>query len=234
MKNTKLQTKMKLLNEQLKLEKHDINSVVSKLKKISETCKRKFDESVDIVIGLDLNKKNDVAVRGSCELPQGHGKKVKLLVFAEGKTAEFAKSKGADLVGGADLVEQLKNGEIKEKFDYCIAVESLMPKLMKHAQFLNSKRIMPNTKDGTIIKDNEDILGQVIQNIKTKTVFFKRDKSGYVRMSVGKVSFSEEKLGENINTVINAIQSFNKNVKMKFITKIHVSTTMGPSIRLDM
>jgi large subunit ribosomal protein L1 len=232
MKNTKLQTKIKLLNEQLELENHHIASVVNKLKKISETCKRKFDESLDLVIGIESNKKNEVIVRGSCDLPQGHGKQIKLLVFAEGQIAEFARKQGADLVGGIDIIDSLKNGEIKTKFHYCIAVESIMPKLMKNAQFLNSKRIMPNTKDGTIIKDNEDVLGAIIKNIKTKTVFFKKDKSGYVRMSVGKISFSINQLTENVNTVLNTIQSFNKNTKNNFLTSVYASTTMGPSIKI--
>ena len=232
MKNTKLQTKIKLLNEQMQLEQQDMNSIIRKLKKISEECKRKFDESVDMVIAFEIKKKNDVIVRGTCNLPEGHGKKVKLLVFAEGKLGEVAREAGADLVGGIDLIEQLKNGEIKDKFHRCIAVESIMPQLMKNAQFLNSKRLMPNTKDSTIIKDNEDVLANIVENIKSKTVFFKKDKPGYVRASVGKVSFSENQLIKNATTLLNTVQSFNKNTKGKFITTVHFSTTMGPSIKL--
>lgn len=239
MANTKLKEQLINLNQTIKLETNDVNSVVKKIKKISDQCKRKFEESVDITMAITLNKKENTSVRGFCDLPKGHGRKVKILVFAEGKMAEVAKAAGAEIVGGTELITKIKNNEFKidkKVFNRCIAVESMMKDLTKIAQMLGGKKIMPNKKDGTIILDNEEILKKTIQNIKHTTVFFKNDSHGYIRTSVGRVSFSEEDLVDNINSVLNTVSglSVSKNQKGNPLKNISLSTTMGINIPISL
>lgn len=234
MKNTKLNNKISILNAQLVLEKNDIDSVVTKIQKIHRECPRKFVESVDVSIGLNLNKKDNISIRGSCYLPHGHGKNKKIIVFAEGQMAVRARELGADLVGGAELISDIQNQRVVLKdFDACLAMESTMKLVIPIAQILSGRKLMPNKKDGTILGDNEDALKDAVKGVQNN-ILFKNNRYGYVRVSVGKVNFPHRELVNNISTLLHTIRSFNKSTKnIVFFKNIHVSTTMGPSVPID-
>lgn len=227
---TKIFKKMQELNNSLLLQEQTLPNVLTKLKEISGTCKRKFDESVDIVIGLNINlKKDQQGIRGSCVLPHGTGKKIKLAVFAEGKEADMARECGADIVGGEELIIKIKNGDEKLDVSKCVATPAMMVKIKQISSILGKRGLMPNPKDGTIT----DNITSVVKGIKKGIVFFHNDKFGYIHASVGKVSFPQEQLEENIKELISTIIKFQKNTKGLFLKKIYLSTTMGLSLPLD-
>ena len=218
------------LNNNLKLEKNILQEVIHKIKTIDQTVKRKFNESVDIIINLNINLKKEQGIRGTCVIPYGTGKKIKIAVFAEGKDADLAKELGAEIVGGEELIIKIRNGDEKLNVDKCVATPSMMLKLTKIASILGKRGIMPNQKDGTITENLKDI----IFNIKKGIVFFQSEKkSGHIQASVGRINYTEEQLIENIKEFINTIKKNQKNTKISFIKSIYVSTTMGLSHQIN-
>jgi large subunit ribosomal protein L1 len=205
---------------------YSLKEAVSLLK---QTAKAKFDETVDVamVLGVDP-KQSDQQVRGVVAMPNGLGKNVRVAVFAKGDKAEAAKKAGADIVGSDDLVEQITKGEIK--FDVCIATPDMMGTVGKVAKILGPRGLMPNPKLGTVTPDVE----KAIKASKAGQVEFKLEKAGVVHAGVGKASFTEAAILENIKALVDAVNKAKPSgAKGTYIKKIAISATMGPGIRLD-
>lgn len=189
----------------------------------------KFDESVNacVILGIDASK-GEQTVRGSVLLPNGTGKKIKVLVFARGEHEEAAKKAGADYVGAEDMVEKINGGWLD--FDAAVATPDLMGLVGKVAKVLGPKGLLPNNKVGTVTFD----VASIVSDLKKGRLNYRNDKSGVVHASFGKVSFGKDKLLENFKALINSIRSNKPSTsKGKFIKKIVVSSTMGVGINLN-
>tara|TARA_Y100000758_G_C16009066_1_gene406930 strand:+ start:144 stop:833 length:690 start_codon:yes stop_codon:yes gene_type:complete len=189
----------------------------------------KFDETLDISVMLNKEKnKGEGLSRGYAQLPNGTGKKIQIAVFATGEKAKEAKDAGADIVGNEDLIKDVKDGKIN--FDVAIATPDMMKDIAIIGEKLGPLGIMPNPKTGTIT----DNLSKTIKNIKKGQIQFKSEKNAIVQAGIGKLSFSEENLILNFKELINAInKSKPDSIKGKFINKVYLSTSMGPSIRVE-
>lgn len=200
------------------------------LSKVKELSFVKFDESVDVAVNLGIDaSKGDQVVRGSVALPHGTGKKVRIVVFAEGVKADEAKSAGADFVGFEDLVKKISEGWVD--FDYAVATPDLMPRLGVLAKILGPKGLLPNKKLGTVTED----VAAIVKELKKGKAFFKNDKYGLIHFSVGKVSFGSEKLYENFSEFIKVLMSSKPATsKGKFIRRVTVSSTMGLGIPVEL
>ena len=206
--------------------RYDLEAGVKLLK---ESAGAKFDESVDVAIRLGVNPKHaDQMVRGTVALPHGVGKSVKVLVFAKGEKEKEAKEAGADVVGAEDLVEKITGGWTD--FDKAIATPDMMGTVGKLGKILGPRGLMPNPKVGTVTFD----VGRAVRELKAGRVEFRVDKTGIIHTTVGKASFDEEKLKENMlalkDVIIRAKPASSKGTYLKSIA---VSTTMGPGIKLD-
>jgi large subunit ribosomal protein L1 len=213
-----------------KVEKTKKYTVEEAVKLAKETSTTKFDSSVEIAIKLNIDtKKADQQLRGSLVLPNGNGKTRKILVLAKGAQAEAAKAAGADYVGEQDMIDKMMN-ENWFDFDTIIATPDMMPALGKIGKVLGPKGLMPNPKTGTVTPTPE----KAVEDVKKGMIEYRADSYGNIHCSVGKVSFSETALMENINFVINTIVKAKPTaVKGKYIQNISISTTMGPGIRVD-
>tara|TARA_Y100000815_G_scaffold236942_1_gene230464 strand:- start:282 stop:971 length:690 start_codon:yes stop_codon:yes gene_type:complete len=189
----------------------------------------KFDETLDISVMLNKEKnKGEGLSRGYAQLPNGTGKKIQIAVFATGEKAKEAKDAGADIVGNENLIKDIKDGKIN--FDVAIATPDMMKDIAIIGEKLGPLGIMPNPKTGTIT----DNLSKTIKNIKKGQIQFKSEKNAIVQAGIGKLSFSEENLILNFKELINAInKSKPDSIKGKFINKVYLSTSMGPSIRVE-
>lgn len=199
------------------------------IKLLKETKQAKFDESVDVAIRLGVNPKHaDQMVRGTVVLPHGLGKPVKVLVFAKGEKEKEAKEAGADYVGAEDLVEKISSGWTD--FDKAIATPDMMGMVGKLGKILGPRGLMPNPKVGTVTFD----VAKAVKELKAGKVEFRVDKTGIVHTAVGKISFEEEKLKENILALMDVIiRSKPPSSKGTYLKSIAISTTMGPGIKLD-
>jgi len=191
----------------------------------------RFDETVDLALHLNYDyKRTEYRLRGSTVLPHGNGKKVRVAVFATGEKAEEAKKAGADFVGGDELVQKIKDGFVD--FERCFAVPELMPGVSKVARVLGPRGLMPNPKQGTVTTN----LKEVIETAKRGQVTFKTDKTGNVHIALAKVSFSEDKIFENLIDAIKAVLKA-KPAEVKasggYLKSVHLSSSMGPSFTLD-
>ena len=224
MKNTK---KSKLVQKELKGESiHKLDQAIELSKKF---CSKKFDESLDvsIVLGIDA-KKSDQQVRGVTSLPKMPPKKIRVAVFADGEDIEKAKKAGAEVVGGDELVEAVKKGELN--FDKCISTPKMMVKVSSVGQILGPKGMMPNPKLGTVTTD----IQQAIKNIKSGQVEFKTDKSGIIHANVGKTSFSKDELKKNIIFLLEEVKKKKpESSKGIYIKKFFINSTMGPGLQVD-
>lgn len=206
-----------------------IYEVKEALKLLKDCSKTKFDETVEVAINLGIDpRKTDQAVRGSTVLPKGTGKSVKVAVFAQGDQAKEASAIGAEYVGMNDLAEKVQQGLMD--FDVVIATPDAMPIIGKLGKVLGPRGLMPNPKSGTVTKD----VKQAVLNAKAGQVRYKTDKNGIIHCAIGKVSFDESALMENLNALLNDL------VKMKpssskgiYMRKISLSTTMGPGLIVD-
>ena len=196
---------------------------------IKENSKVKFNESVDVSINLGIDaKKSDQNIRGSIVLPNGTGKTVKVAVFCEGDEAKKALDAGADKVGMDDLADMAKKGDFD--FDVVIATPDTMKVVSKLGQILGPKGLMPNPKVGTVSKD----VAKAVKNAKSGQVQYRTDKSGIVHCSIGKVEFTEEKLVENLRALVaEVIKAKPSSSKGKYLKKISLSSSMGPSLIID-
>jgi large subunit ribosomal protein L1 len=192
--------------------------------------KRKFDETIEIAMNLAIDPRHaDQNVRGMLSLPNGTGATVKVAVFARDDKAEDAKKAGADIVGAEDLVEKIQSGEID--FDRCIATPDMMAIVGRVAKVLGPKGLMPNPKLGTVTPD----VAKAVKDAKGGAIEFRAEKSGIVHAGVGKASFAEKDLVENIESFLEAlIAAKPAGVKGAYIKKVSVSSTMGPGIKIDM
>lgn len=200
------------------------------LGKVKELSFVKFDESVDVAVNLGIDaSKGDQVVRGSVALPHGTGKKVRIVVFAEGSKADEAKSAGADFVGFEDLIKKISDGWVD--FDYAVATPDLMPRLGVLAKILGPKGLLPNKKLGTVTED----VAAIVKELKKGKAFFKNDKYGLIHFSVGKVSFGSDKLYENFSEFMKVLMSSKPSTsKGKFIKRVTVSSTMGVGIPVEL
>ena len=189
----------------------------------------KFVESLDVSINLGIDaKKSDQNIRGSLVLPNGTGKSVKVAVFCDGDDAKKAKAAGADMVGMEELVDLAKKGDFD--YDVVIATPDTMRIVSPLGQILGPKGLMPNPKVGTVSKDVE----KAVKNAKSGQVQFRTDKAGIVHCSIGKVEFTEEMLVENLRALIaEIVKAKPSSAKGKYLKKISISSSMGPSLELD-
>ena len=210
------------------LKAEPINNLLSKVK---GNCTTKFDESLDINILINnKQKKNEINLRSMVNLPSGTGKKVKVAVVCEEGKLKEAKDSGADLVGGDELIEKIKNGEMD--FEKLICSSSMMIKLSKLGKVLGPKGLMPNPKLGTVT----DKIGEAVKNAKAGQVELKNDKDGNIGLSIGKKSFSDEKLIKNFNTVLSSLEKEKSNLTIKgdLIKSTYITSTMGVSYKIKL
>ena len=209
------------------VEKNKSYDVTEAIKVLKSLKPRKFDESVDLVLKLNIDaKKTDQNIRGSFVLPNGTGKTKRVLVVTKTKAAEAGE---ADYCGAEDMIEKIEK-ENWFDFDTIVATPEMMPLLGKLGKVLGPKGLMPNPKLGTVTTNVKD----AISNIKKGMVEYKNDSYGNVHMSIGKLSFSEDKLEENLRAIVNEIVKNNPTaVKGTFVKNISVSTTMSPGLKVD-
>ena len=214
-----------------KVEKNKAYGVEEAVKLVKETSITKFDSSVEVAMNLNIDtKKSDQQLRGSIVLPNGTGKSKKILVLAKGAAAAEAKEAGADFVGDTDLIDKIAN---ENWFDYdtIVATPEMMPALGKIGKVLGPKGLMPNPKTGTVTTTP----AKTVTDIKKGMVEYRADSLGNVHGIIGKVSFDEKVLSENLTYFINTIiKSKPTTVKGKFVKSISICTTMGPGIKIDL
>ncbi len=211
------------------LERDKAYSVEEALVVLKKMLKAKFDETVDLSfrLGIDL-RHADQQVRGTLSLPEGTGKKVKLLVFAKGEKAKEAREAGADFIGEAELIEKISGGWLD--FDVAVATPDMMREVGKLGRLLGPRGLMPNPKAGTVTFD----LRSTIQAIQAGRVEFRADKSGNLHLPVGKASFDDDRLISNMRAAVEAIlRAKPLACKGQYLKKATLSLTMGPGINLD-
>ena len=220
----------KYLEAQSKIDKTKVYTLDEAVKLVKETSVSKFDGSVEIAMRLNLDtRKSDQQLRGAIVLPSGTGKEKKVLVVAKGDNAKAAKEAGADFVGDADILEKIEKENWLD-FDVMIATPDMMPLLGKLGKVLGPKGLMPNPKTGTVTTD----VKKAISDVKKGRVEYRTDSYGNVHGLVGKVSFTEEELKENIKAFVSVIlKSKPSVVKGAYVKNVALSTTMGPGIKLD-
>ena len=213
-----------------KVEKNTLYSATDAVKLVKETNVTKFDSTIDIAIKLNVDpKKADQMLRGSLVLPNGSGKSKKILVLAKGEQAKVAKELGADYVGDKDLIDKIKT-ENWFDFDIIVATPEMMPEVGKIGNILGPRGLMPNPKTGTVTPK----VDTVINDIKKGMVEYRTDSYGNIHTNIGKASFTEAALLENLKYVVSTIsKSKPTSVKGTFVQGISISSTMGPGIKVD-
>ena len=214
-----------------KVDRNKVYSVEEAVKIIKDCAKeRKSNETIDIAMNLGVDTKHaDQQVRGMVSLPHGTGATVRVAVFAKDAKADEAKKAGADIVGAQDLADKIKAGEIN--FDRCIATPDMMPLVGQLGQILGPKGLMPNPKLGTVTPN----VKKAVEDAKGGAIEFRAEKTGIVHAGVGKASFDEVKLVENVKAFIQTIQKARPTgAKGTFIKKITLSSTMGPGIKIEL
>ncbi len=199
------------------------------VKMIKERAVAKFDETIEIAMNLGVDPRHaDQNVRNVVVLPNGTGRSVRVAVFAKGDKAEEAQGAGADLVGADDLAEKVTAGQID--FDRCIATPDMMPVVGKLGKILGPRGLMPNPKLGTVTND----VAEAVQAAKGGQVQFRAEKAGILHAGVGKASFSDEALLENVKAFVDAVSRAKPSgAKGTYIKKVSLSSTMGPSVKVD-
>jgi len=189
----------------------------------------KFDETVEISVNLGVDPRHsDQMVRGMVTLPNGTGRDVRVAVFAKGDNVDIAKEAGADIVGAEDLAEQVQKGEID--FDRCVATPDMMPIVGKLGKVLGPRGLMPNPKLGTVTKD----VAEAVRAAKGGQVEFRVEKAGVIHAGIGRASFTEQALSENVTAFINALNKARPSgAKGSYMKKVALSSTMGPGVKLD-
>jgi large subunit ribosomal protein L1 len=200
------------------------------LKIIKERVSAKFDETVEVAVALNVDpRKADQTVRGMVNLPNGTGKTLKVAVFARDAKAEEAKAAGADYVGEDELIDMISRGDIP--FDRCIATPDMMIVVAKVGKILGPRGLMPNPKLGTVTMN----VKEAVEAAKGGQIEFRAEKAGIVHAGVGKASFSEDKLAENIKALMEALKKAKpETVKGTYINRVSLSSTMGPGVRVDL
>src|SRR5690242_8470939 len=200
------------------------------IKMVKERAKSKFDETIELAINLGVDPRHaDQMVRGVVNLPNGTGRSLRVAVFARGAKADEARAAGADVVGAEDLVEKVQGGNID--FDRCIATPDMMPLVGRLGKVLGPRGIMPNPKVGTVTMD----VTSAVKAAKGGAVEFRVEKAGIVQAGVGKASFGEDKLVENIKAFVDAVNRAKPSgAKGHYINRVAISSTMGPGVKVDL
>jgi large subunit ribosomal protein L1 len=203
--------------------------IAEAIKMVKARAKAKFDETIEIAINLGVDPRHaDQMVRGVVNLPNGTGRTLRVGVFARGAKAEEAKAAGADVVGAEDLVEKVQGGTID--FDRCIATPDRMPLVGRLGKVLGPRGMMPNPKIGTVTMD----VKAAVAGAKGGSVEFRVEKAGIVQAGVGKASFSEEKLVQNVKALADAVSKAKPaGAKGTYIQRVAVSSTMGPGVKVE-
>ena len=207
------------------------NTIDKLLTDIKKNCTSKFDESIDLSMQINnKQKKNEITIRTIVNMPSGTGKKVKVAVICEDTKIDSAKKAGAEVVGGDDLIEKIKGGDLN--FEKLICTPSMMVKLSKLGKILGPKGLMPNPKLGTVSQDVE----KAVKDAKSGQIEIKNDKDGNIGFSIGKKSFSDDKLINNFNAVLDTIEKekSNNTVKGDLIKNLFITSTMGVSYKLKL
>ena len=199
------------------------------IRMVKERAVAKFDETIEVALNLGVDPRHaDQMVRGVASLPNGSGRSVRVAVFARGDRAEEAKKAGADVVGAEELVEIVQKGEIN--FDRCIATPDMMPLVGRLGKILGPRGLMPNPKVGTVTND----IAAAVKDAKGGAIEFRAEKAGIVHAGVGKASFSEEALVENIRALTDAVNRARPSgAKGTYMKRIAVASTQGPGVRID-
>src|SRR5512146_430657 len=210
-------------------DRETLYSLEDAVKLVKEGAKAKFDETIEVALNLGVDPRHaDQMVRGVCLLPNGSGRKLRVGVFAKGAKAEEAKKAGADVVGAEDLVEQVQKGVID--FDRAIATPDMMPLVGRLGKVLGPRGLMPNPKVGTVTMD----VAQAVAGAKGGAVEFRVEKAGIVQASVGKASFTETALVENIRALVDAVMKAKPSgAKGTFLKRMAVASTMGPGVKVE-
>jgi large subunit ribosomal protein L1 len=199
------------------------------VKMVKGLAAAKFDETVEIAINLGVDPRHaDQMVRGVVNLPNGTGRTVRVAVFAKDAKADEAKAAGADIVGAEDLMEKVQSGKIE--FDRCIATPDMMPLVGRLGKILGPRNLMPNPKTGTVTMD----VAEAVKSAKGGAVEFRVEKAGILHAGVGKASFTESALGENIKAFAEAVaRAKPSGAKGTYIKRISISSSMGPGVHVD-
>ena len=207
-----------------------IETIENAIKKVKENCTTKFNESIDVSFNLNLKrKKEEITLRTSVNLPNGNGKKLKIAVLCEDTKIKEAKNSGADFTEADNLIKDITSGKIN--FDKLVATPAMMPKMGKLGKILGPKGLMPNPKLGTVTNDVQAI----VKALKTGQIEIKNDPDGNVAASIGKKSFSVEKIHENYKAILETIlREKPNNIKGNFILSAFLTSTMGISYKLKL
>ena len=211
------------------VDRNKLYSLSEAVKLVKDNAKTKFDETVEVAVNLGVDPKHaDQMVRGVVALPNGTGKSVRVAVFAKGDKAEEAKAAGAELVGADDLAEMIQKGEMG--FDRCIATPDMMMVVGKLGKVLGPRGLMPNPKLGTVTVD----VAQAVKDAKGGQIEFRVEKTGIIHAGVGKASFDEKAIAENVKALIDALNKAKPSgVKGTYMKRVSICSTMGPGVKLD-
>jgi large subunit ribosomal protein L1 len=211
------------------IDRDHLYSLEEAVKLVRDAAKAKFDETIEVAMNLGVDPRHaDQMVRGVCQLPNGSGRKLRVAVFAKGAKAEEAKKAGADVVGAEDLAEQVQKGVIE--FDRCIATPDMMPLVGRLGKVLGPRGLMPNPKVGTVTAD----VTEAVRGAKGGAVEFRVEKAGIIQAGVGKASFSEQALVENIRAFTDAVMKAKPSgAKGTFVKRIAITSTMGPGVKIE-
>lgn len=214
-----------------KLDKNKAYSAIEAVKLVKETSNAKFDSTIEVAMNLNLDtKKNDQQLRGAVVLPNGTGKTKRILVLAKGDQAKAAKEAGADFVGDLDMIQKIEK-ESWFDYDVIIATPEMIPMLGKIGKLLGPKGLMPNPKTGTVTMDT----AKAIEETKKGKVNYRTDSFGNVHGIVGKASFDDAKLVENLKAFVEAIMKVKPStVKGAYVKNVSISSTMGPGVKIDL
>lgn len=212
-----------------RFDRSEIHEVGQAMDLVKSLASANFDESVEVAVRLGVDpRKADQMVRGTVALPSGTGSDVRVAVFAQGDAAAEAQAAGADVVGGDDLAERVEGGFLD--FDLAIATPEMMPVVGKLGRVLGPRGLMPNPKSGTVTTD----VGKAVGEFKGGKVEYRTDRYGNVALAIGKVSFDGAALVENLRAVMDEINRARPaSAKGRYVKKVSVSSTMGPSVRID-
>ena len=219
----------KLVKAREGIDREKLYAIADAIKLVKERATAKFDETIEVAINLGVDPRHaDQMVRGVVTLPNGTGRTLRVGVFARGAKADEAKAAGADVVGAEDLVEIVQGGKIE--FDRCIATPNMMPLVGRLGKVLGPRGMMPNPKIGTVTMD----VAGAVKGAKGGSVEFRVEKAGIIQAGVGKASFSEEKLVENIKALADAVvKAKPAGAKGTYVQRVAVSSTMGPGVKVE-
>jgi large subunit ribosomal protein L1 len=219
----------KLVEAAKKVNREQLYSAEEAIALAKETSTTKFDATVEVAFRLGIDtRKNDQQIRGAVVLPNGTGKTQRVLVFAKGEKLKEAEAAGADYAGDAEFVTKIQQGWFD--FDVIVATPDMMGEVGKLGRVLGPKGLMPNPKTGTVTFD----VTKAVQDIKAGKVEYRADKAGIIHAPIGKVSFDNEKLIENFNTIFETIQKAKPAAaKGTYMKSVNVTTTMGPAVKID-